>query len=107
LFLLVVTLSLHPVSFSQESEKNTTEGGFTIGPMVFLGDLGGHFGKGTGFLKDLQHGHYQVIDRRFRNCFPSPVAGLPLLPLIMDVSKAMMALSKERAAMKKPVSPVT
>ncbi|HEY6899078.1 MAG TPA: hypothetical protein VI233_00485 [Puia sp.] len=26
--------------------------GFTVGPMVFLGDLGGHAGKGTTFIKD-------------------------------------------------------
>ncbi|HMH22733.1 MAG TPA: hypothetical protein VK563_13195 [Puia sp.] len=75
LFLLVVTLSLHPVSFSQESEKNTTEGGFTIGPMVFLGDLGGHFGKGTGFLKDYNMATTKLSVGAFVTAFPAQWLG--------------------------------
>jgi len=75
LFLLVVTLSLHPVSFSQESEKNTTEGGFTIGPMVFLGDLGGHFGKGTGFLKDYNMATTKLSIGAFVTAFPAQWLG--------------------------------
>jgi hypothetical protein len=51
-FLLVVTLSLHFPSYSQDDQGMIVEGGFTVGPMVFLGDLGGHFGKGTTFIKD-------------------------------------------------------
>ncbi len=39
-------------SFSQLSAGNYFEGGITVGPMGFLGDLGGHQGKGTSFLKD-------------------------------------------------------
>jgi hypothetical protein len=39
-------------SFCQLSAGNYFEAGFTVGPMVFLGDLGGHMGKGTPFLKD-------------------------------------------------------
>jgi len=75
LFLLVVTLSLHPLCFSQESEKNTTEGGFTIGPMVFLGDLGGHFGKGTGFLKDYNMGTTKLSIGAFVTAFPAQWLG--------------------------------
>ncbi len=52
LFALSVTLCLSSKSFSQEEQKNTTEAGVTLGPMVFLGDLGGHAGKGTTFIKD-------------------------------------------------------
>lgn len=52
MFLLVVTLSLHFPSYSQDEMRNNTEAGFTVGPMVFLGDLGGHAGKGTTFIKD-------------------------------------------------------
>ena len=51
-FLLVVTLSLHFPSFSQDEYNSTTEFGFTTGPMVVLSDLGGHMGKGTTFIKD-------------------------------------------------------
>jgi Domain of unknown function (DUF6089) len=35
-----------------ESGPSFTEVGVTIGPSNFLGDLGGHLGKGTPFLKD-------------------------------------------------------
>jgi hypothetical protein len=49
---VAVTLCLTSSVYSQEEAKNNTEAGFTIGPMVFLGDLGGHAGKGTTFIKD-------------------------------------------------------
>jgi hypothetical protein len=75
LFLLVVTLSLHLSSFSQESEKNTTEAGLTIGPMVFLGDLGGHFGKGTGFLKDYNMATTKLSVGAFLTAFPAQWLG--------------------------------
>ena len=45
-------LTLHFASFSQLSAGNYLEGGIVVAPMGFLGDLGGHFGKGTTFLKD-------------------------------------------------------
>jgi hypothetical protein len=66
---------LHLVSFSQDDEKNTTEGGFTIGPMVFLGDLGGHFGKGTGFLKDYNMGTTKVSVGAFVTAYPAQWLG--------------------------------
>jgi hypothetical protein len=49
---LSLTLVLHYSSFSQLSAGNYFEGGITVAPMGFLGDLGGHAGKGTSFLKD-------------------------------------------------------
>lgn len=52
----VVTLlffSSYLTSFSQNSESTSFfEAGITVGPSNFLGDLGGHMGKGTTFLKD-------------------------------------------------------
>ena len=51
-YLLVITLTLHLHSYSQLSAGNYFEGGITAGPMIFLGDLGGHFGPGSTFLKD-------------------------------------------------------
>jgi hypothetical protein len=51
-FSLVIILTIHSQSYSQLSAGNYFEGGFTVGPMVFMGDLGGHFGRGTSFLKD-------------------------------------------------------
>jgi outer membrane protein with beta-barrel domain len=49
---LSLALALHFSSFSQLSAGNYFEGGITVAPMGFLGDLGGHYGKGTSFLKD-------------------------------------------------------
>ena len=50
--ILLVLFTLHLSSFSQLSAGNYFEGGFTAGPMGFLGDLGGNYGKGKGFVKD-------------------------------------------------------
>jgi hypothetical protein len=50
--ILLVLCTLHLSSFSQLSAGNYFEGGFTAGPMGFLGDLGGNYGKGKGFVKD-------------------------------------------------------
>ena len=52
LFVLAATLCLSSSIYSQEEARNNTEIGLTLGPMVFLGDLGGHAGKGTTFIKD-------------------------------------------------------
>jgi len=52
LFVLAVTLSLSSSIYSQEEARNNTEAGFTFGPMVFLGDLGGHAGTGKTLIKD-------------------------------------------------------
>ncbi len=49
---LLLALTLHFSSYSQLSAGNYFEGGITVGPMAFLGDLGGHAGNGTTFLKD-------------------------------------------------------
>ena len=49
---LSLALILHFSSFSQLSAGNYFEGGITVGPMAYLGDLGGNFGKGTTFIKD-------------------------------------------------------
>jgi hypothetical protein len=50
--MLTAALFLLSTAYAQEEERNNTEIGFTVGPMVFLGDLGGHAGKGTTFIKD-------------------------------------------------------
>ncbi|HTQ29187.1 MAG TPA: outer membrane beta-barrel protein [Puia sp.] len=51
-YTLVIILALHAPSYSQLSVGNYFEAGFTAGPMVFLGDLGGNAGVGTTFIKD-------------------------------------------------------
>lgn len=47
-----ITLCIISSAYAQEEERNTTEFGFTTGPMAYLGDLGGHVGVGTTFIKD-------------------------------------------------------
>ena len=49
---LAIVLVFYNSSYSQLSAGNYFEAGVTVGPMVFLGDLGGHHGVGTTFLKD-------------------------------------------------------
>lgn len=51
-YLLVLILTFHISSFSQSPVGAYYESGITVGPMVFMGDLGGHFGRGTTLLKD-------------------------------------------------------
>jgi len=75
LFLLVVTLSLHFSSFCQDELKNTTEAGITIGPMVFLGDLGGHIGKGTTFIKDYNMSTTKLAFGAYFTAYPAPWLG--------------------------------
>ena len=43
------------------SQLGPIDGGFTIGPSNFLGDLGGNYGKGTGFLKDNNFSQTRVL----------------------------------------------
>ena len=50
-FLLCASL-IYSSSYSQLSAGTYWEGGLTIAPSNFLGDLGGNAGKGTTFLKD-------------------------------------------------------
>jgi hypothetical protein len=45
-------LSSYFTSLAQTESSSFFEAGITIGPSNFLGDLGGHMGKGTTFLKD-------------------------------------------------------
>lgn len=47
-----ITLCICSPTFAQEEARNTTEFGFTTGPMAALTDIGGHAGMGTTFLKD-------------------------------------------------------
>jgi hypothetical protein len=78
LFLLVVTLSLHFPSYSQDEQGTVVEGGFTVGPIVFLGDLGGHAGKGTTFIKDYNFATTKLAIGAFAEMYPQQWLGLRL-----------------------------
>jgi hypothetical protein len=75
LFVLAVTLCLYSTGYSQEDEKNTTELGLTVGPMVFLGDLGGHAGKGTTFIKDYNMNTTKLAIGGYYAAYPAPFLG--------------------------------
>src|SRR6202035_2284897 len=74
LCLLAFALAFYYPSYSQLSAGNYFEAGVTAGPMVFLGDLGGHYGVGTTFLKDYNmnatklwwHSYYSLSGTWFR-----------------------------------------
>jgi hypothetical protein len=71
-----VTLSLHLSSFCQDDEYlNTTEAGITVGPMVFLGDLGGHAGKGTTFIKDYNMNTTKIAIGAYVTAYPAQWLG--------------------------------
>jgi hypothetical protein len=72
---LAITLCAYSPSFSQEEEKNTTELGFTVGPMVALTDLGGHAGKGTTFIKDYNFNTTKLAVGAFLSVYPTPWLG--------------------------------
>jgi len=75
LFVLVVTLCCYSSSYSQDELKNTTEAGITVGPMVFLGDLGGHAGKGTTFIKDYNMNTTKIAVGAYFTAYPAPWLG--------------------------------
>src|SRR6201996_4264042 len=74
-FVLAVTLCLYSTGYSQEAEKNTSELGFTVGPMVFLGDLGGHAGKGTTFIKDYNMNTTKLAFGAYFTAYPAQWLG--------------------------------
>ena len=54
---------------------NTTEAGITVGPMVFLGDLGGHAGKGTTFIKDYNMNTTKIAIGAYVTAYPAQWLG--------------------------------
>ncbi len=60
------------------NEKTKVEVGINVGPSFFLGDLGGHHGKGTTFLKDLNLPLTKVMKGAFLEVYPNDWLGLRL-----------------------------
>ncbi len=57
-------------------QKAKYEIGFNVGPSFFLGDLGGHKGKGKRFVKDLNLPLTQVMAGVFATCYPNKWLGI-------------------------------
>jgi hypothetical protein len=78
LWSLVVVLAFSNSSYSQLSAGNYFEAGITVGPMAFLGDLGGHYGVGTTFLKDYNVNTTKLTYGIFVAAHPSELIGFRL-----------------------------
>lgn len=63
-------------SFIINGEKARYEVGFNIGPSFFLGDLGGHRGKGKRFVKDLNFPLTELMTGVFATCYPNEWLGI-------------------------------
>jgi hypothetical protein len=67
-------------SFSQSltlgTEKTKLEVGINVGPSFFLGDLGGHRGKGTTFIKDVNLSLTKVMKGVFVTFYPNEWLGV-------------------------------
>src|SRR5579871_3853517 len=77
-FLLTLLFTLHFTSFSQLSSGTYYEAGVTVGPMGFLGDLGGNYGRGTGFVKDYNFKTTKLSGGAFLAVHPSEWLGFRL-----------------------------
>jgi hypothetical protein len=75
---LAISLAFYNPSYSQITAGNYFEAGFTAGPMVFLGDLGGHYGVGTTFLKDYNMNATKLAFGVYLEAHPSELIGVRL-----------------------------
>jgi len=75
LLLLTVCFSLLSKSNAQGfifgNEKIKWEVGLNFGPSFFLGDLGGHAGKGTNDLKDLNLNFTKLMKGAYLTMYPN------------------------------------
>ncbi|MEO6288561.1 MAG: hypothetical protein ABIO76_01500 [Ginsengibacter sp.] len=78
--LLTLSFLLASKSFTQSlvfgNEKSRVEVGFNIGPSFFLGDLGGHRGKGTTFIKDVNLPLTKIMKGVFLAVYPNEWLGI-------------------------------
>ena len=75
---LAILLVVYNSSYSQLSAGNYFEAGVTVGPMVFLGDLGGHYGVGTTFLKHYNMNATKLAFGVYLEAHPSELIGIRL-----------------------------
>jgi hypothetical protein len=79
---LILCVSFSEESYSQSitigNEKSRFEIGLNIGPSFFLGDLGGHKGKGQRFVKDLNLPLTEIMFGGFATYYPDEWLGVRL-----------------------------
>jgi len=77
---IFLSFLLFSKSYSQSlvfgTEKTKVEVGINIGPSFFLGDLGGHRGKGTRFIKDLNLPLTEIMTGAFVTAYPNKWLGI-------------------------------
>jgi len=74
--ILALTLStLRSFSQSISTGNGKVEIGLGIGPLIFLGDLGGNYGKGTRFVKDINFSTINLAKGIFVNVYPEEWIG--------------------------------
>ena len=87
---LICMVFLHTRTFSQHlvlgNEKLKIEAGLNFGPTFFLGDLGGNYGKGTTFLKDLNLEETKLMKGAFISVYPTDWLGFRVAGQITYVS---------------------
>lgn len=71
-----VATSTYSQHLSFGKERVVTEVGVNFGPTFFLGDLGGHQGKGTHFLKDLNLPLTKLMKGAFVSIYPNDWLGI-------------------------------
>ena len=75
---LICTLIISPTFLFAQSittGNGKVEIGLGLGPMFFLGDLGGHYGEGTTFLKDLNLPYTKFAKGIFVSAYPAEWLG--------------------------------
>jgi hypothetical protein len=97
-FILVAgCLFTYSSTFSQSlvfgNEKTKVEVGLNIGPSFFLGDLGGHRGKGTTFLKDLNFPFTKLWKGVYVTAYPNEWIGVRLAAGLGELEGADNAIT--------------
>src|SRR4051812_12758306 len=75
---LICTFIISPTFLFAQSittGNGKVELGLGLGPMFFLGDLGGHYGEGTTFLKDLNLPYTKFAKGLFLSAYPAEWLG--------------------------------
>lgn len=91
LMLTLICIALFTTKSSSQhfilgNEKIKIEAGLNFGPTFFLGDLGGNYGKGTTFLKDLNLEETKIMKGAFISIYPADWIGFRVAGQITYVS---------------------
>ena len=75
LLFFTTTKTIYAQQFSLGNEKTKIEAGINLGPTFFLGDLGGHRGIGTTFIKDVNLPVTKFMKGLFLSVYPNDWLG--------------------------------